>query len=323
MRKRAAPAGARTSPGRATNKPSLPVRAEQKKEAPRRQRLPRVYGYYLVLLVLSLAFFSLMSMRGEDFPISLELKRMDFGLKAAVSDTVCDTSRLVGSEDDTTLASDTVAADTAWADTAVSVRDVNYEYLIDTVGDSGSVKFLLIGDSMNEFLRLRLNDYCIANGHRMECVIWYGATTKQYGTSDTIAYFIRKFRPTYVLLTIGANELFIRDIAAKRTPYVQHIVRQLGNIPYVWVGPPNWKEDTGINELIVSHVGASKYFESKKLSFDRCKDGAHPTRSSAFRWMDSIALFLSSAACHTVPMVNPDTLYNKVPHTTILQMVRE
>ena len=188
---------------------------------------------------------------------------------------------------------------------------------------TGKVHFLLIGDSMNEYLRIRLNDYCIANGYDMYCVIWYGATTKQYGTSDTIAYFIKKHEPTYVLLTIGSNELFVRDIIEKRTDYVKHIVKQLGRTPFVWVGPPNWKDDTGINEMIVTNVGESRYFESKKLKYDRYKDGAHPTRESASMWMDSIAVYLSRDAHSPIEMTPPEQKYNKVPHTTILQMVRE
>ena len=285
----------------------------------KKNRLPKIYWEYLLLLIATLALFVTLALRDEDLDLSLQLKRMD------LSQYVTPEAPVIA---DTTAATDTTDADTTaakvvWADTATAVLNTHYEYPVDTTADSASVKFLLIGDSMNEFLRLRLNDYCIANGYKMECVIWYGATTKQYGTCDTLAYFIRKFHPNYVLLTIGANELFIRDIIKKRTPYVQHIVRQLGNVPFVWVGPPNWKDDTGINELILSHVGPSRYFESKKLSFDRCKDGAHPTKKSAFLWMDEIAAYLSTEAQYKVAMEIPDTNYKKIPHTTVLQMVRE
>lgn len=287
----------------------------------KKNRLPKVYWEYLLLLIATLALFVTLALRDEDLDLSLQLRRMDFSQYVVTPEApvIADTTTVT----DTVAVADTTEVVVVWADTARAVRDTNYFYPMDTVGDSSSVKFLLIGDSMNEFLRLRLNDYCIANGYKMECVIWYGATTKQYGTCDTLAYFIRKFHPNYVLLTIGANELFIRDIIKKRTPYVQHIVRQLGNVPFVWVGPPNWKDDTGINELILSHVGPSRYFESKKLSFDRCKDGAHPTKKSAFLWMDEIAAYLSTEAQYKVAMEIPDTNYKKIPHTTVLQMVRE
>ena len=270
--------------------------------AKRRSRIPRSYWGYLALMVVSLTLFSCYAFLCKDTLVSFDLKKMSIA-KYAVSDTV---------KQDTLKTIDTLVVEEQVKDSTLSPTD-----------STGKVHFLLIGDSMNEYLRIRLNDYCIANGYDMYCVIWYGATTKQYGTSDTIAYFIKKHEPTYVLLTIGSNELFVRDIIEKRTDYVKHIVKQLGRTPFVWVGPPNWKDDTGINEMIVTNVGESRYFESKKLKYDRYKDGAHPTRESASMWMDSIAVYLSRDAHSPIEMTPPEQKYNKVPHTTILQMVRE
>lgn len=306
------------------NEPDRPTPATEKKKH-RKRRLPKIYWGYLVLLTGSLALMTVYAMQDEEKEITVELRKMVLQHPTPSSAEVLSSAN-TDSTQLTADGADTTQQTPVWADTATVIKEKQYHYNIvaDNEGDTNSSgeRFLLIGDSMNEFLRLRLNDYCIANGHKMECVIWYGATTKQYGTCDTIAHFIRKYRPTYVLLTIGANELFIKDIITKRTPYVQHIINQLGNIPYVWIGPPNWKNDTGINELILTHVGQSRYFESKKLSFKRCSDGAHPTKSSAFNWMDEIAHFLANDALHYIAMNDPDTLYNKTPHTTILKMVR-
>ena len=268
----------------------------------KRQGTPRSYWGYLALLVGSLALFSCYAFFTKDTLVSFDLKKMNLA-KYMLPDSI---------PQDSLALIDTLAVDTPEEDSTLSPTD-----------STGKVHFLLIGDSMNEYLRIRLNDYCIANGYDMYCVIWYGATTKQYGTSDTIAYFINKHQPTYVLLTIGSNELFVRDIIEKRTDYVKHIVKQLGRTPFVWVGPPNWKEDTGINEMIVTNVGESRYFESKKLKYNRYKDGAHPTKESAAMWMDSIAVYLQNDALKTIEMTPPDQSYKKVPHTTVLQMVRE
>jgi hypothetical protein len=268
----------------------------------KRQGTPRSYWGYLALLVGSLALFSCYAFFTKDTLVSFDLKKMNLA-KYMLPDSI---------PQDSLALIDTLAVDTPEEDSTLSPTD-----------STGKVHFLLIGDSMNEYLRIRLNDYCIANGYDMYCVIWYGATTKQYGTSDTIAYFINKHNPTYVLLTIGSNELFVRDIIEKRTDYVKHIVKQLGRVPFVWIGPPNWKEDTGINEMIVTNVGESRYFESKKLKYNRYKDGAHPTRESAAMWMDSIAVYLQNDALKTIEMPLPDQSYKKVPHTTVLQMVRE
>lgn len=297
-------------------------------EKPGKKRLPTIYWGYLLLLAASLTLFTLYSIKCDDTTYSFELRKMEVPQLAESGERKAESGDVKTEIGDVKTEIGERRAESsrpAWADTATVIKRQHYSYSFDTNEDDDScgVRFLLIGDSMNEYLRMRLNDYCIANGYRMHCVIWYGSTTKQFGTCDTLAYFIRKYRPTNVLLTIGANELFVRDIIRKRTPYVQHIIDQLGNIPYVWIGPPNWKDDTGINELIVTHVGESRYFESKKLSFDRCSDGAHPTRTSAYKWMDEIAKYLSTEANPTMAMNTPDTSYNKIPRTTILKMVRE
>lgn len=304
--------------------PEQPPAQEPPEQKKQRKRLPAIYWGYLMLLAVTLTLFSFYALKADDTTFSFELKKMELPSYALAAASGREAVPDSAAPAEAVAESAAEHVEQVWADTAAVIKEKHYNYPFadEPDDDSCSVRFLLIGDSMNEFLRIRLNDYCIANGYKMHCVIWYGSSTKQYGTCDTLAHFIRKFKPTYVLLTIGANELFIRDIIKHRTPYVQHIINQIGNIPFVWVGPPNWKNDTGINELILSHVGSSRYFESKKLSFKRCSDGAHPTKSSAFNWMDEIASYLSTSALHPVVMNHPDTTYNKIPHTTILKMVR-
>ena len=299
---------------------------EPKPKSTKRKLVPSNYWEYVGLLAATLVLFVTISLTVGDFPLSLELRAMSLKRYAETpsQDTIA--------QSDAASPADSVAsaplplpvyADSVEASVSVSPNTLEKTYFYNRPDTSSGEKILLIGDSMNENLRIRLNDYCIKNGHEMHCVIWYGSTTKQFGTCDTLAHFIRKTGATYVLLTLGANELFIRNIAEKRTGYVKHIIEQMGNLPFVWIGPPNWKDDTGINDLILQHVGPGRYFESKKLSFERKKDGAHPTKSSAFNWMNHVAEYLGNDALHPIAMTPPDTNYNKLPHTTILQMVRE
>lgn len=184
--------------------------------------------------------------------------------------------------------------------------------------DSSAQRFLLIGDSMLEGLGLRLNDYCQENGHTMKSIIWYSSSTLWYGSCDTISYFIQKFDPTYVILVIGGNELFIRDILKERDTYAKHIIKQVGDLKYIWIGPPNWKKDTGINKLILRNVGRRRYFPSLDLKYDRCRDGAHPTTKSAIIWMDSIASFMMKKSMYPVLMNFPEKKATKNPPTTLL-----
>ncbi len=193
------------------------------------------------------------------------------------------------------------------------------EYKPRTGIDTTKQKILLIGDSMLEQFRWRLRDYCRENGHEMASVIWYSSQTEWYGTSDTLAFYIKKEQPTYIMLILGANELFVSDIINKRTPYVKHILEQIGDIPFIWIGPPNWKPDTGINEMIVNNVGLRRYFPSKELTFKRYADGAHPKPESAFAWCDSVAIFIMNKSRYPILLNPPTQKYTSSPNTTILQ----
>jgi len=185
--------------------------------------------------------------------------------------------------------------------------------------DSTTQRFLLIGDSMIEFLRLHLNDYCRHNNHKLYTVIWFSSQTKWFGTSDTLAYYIKKYKPTYVLFSLGSNELFVPNVKKTHQKYVDQILKQMGDLPFIWIGPPNWKEDMGINDLILENVGPKRFFPSKDLTFTRLRDGAHPDKPSAFKWADSIASFLHNKALHKVVMNRPDTFLHTSPPTEILE----
>jgi len=121
------------------------------------------------------------------------------------------------------------------------------------------------------------------------------------------------------MLVIGSNELFVSNIKTKRKPYVEHILKQVGDLPYIWIGPPNWKDDTGINELIVENVGKKRYFASKELKYNRCKDGAHPTHKSAAVWADSIASWIMTKSKHPFKFYTPSTERKNTPKATLLQ----
>ncbi len=193
------------------------------------------------------------------------------------------------------------------------------EYKPRTGIDSSSQKILLIGDSMLEQFRWRLRDYCKENGHEMASVIWYSSQTEWYGTTDTLRYFIDKEKPTYIMLILGANELFVSNIIEKRTPYVKHILEQIDTIPFIWIGPPNWKPDTGINQMIVDNVGSRRYFPSKNLTYKRFADGAHPKPESAFAWMDSVAVYVMNKSRYPILLNTPTQKYSGSPNSTILQ----
>ena len=167
-------------------------------------------------------------------------------------------------------------------------------------------RIMFFGDSMIEGMRHRIRQYAAENDHDVLNVIWYSSSTKTWAQHiDTLTHFINDFKPTYIVIVLGANELFIKDIVRTRDPYVKKILARLGDLPYVWVGPPNWKEDTGINTLIEKNVGSERFFLSKNLKLRRASDGAHLVRSSAEEWMDKIALWLNNSVPQPLQMNIP------------------
>ena len=191
------------------------------------------------------------------------------------------------------------------------------------VNDTTSQRILFIGDSMLEGLCNRLKLYARENDHELLNVIWYSSGTKVWGThTDTLAYFMRSFNPTYILICLGSNELFVSN-PDKYEIYIKQILTQIGDIPYVWIGPPNWKDDTGINEVIAKAVTQNSFFPSKRLKYERASDGAHPTKSSAAKWMDSVAAFITDSVNYRISMRYPQEDAKPKGTTIVLQPLKK
>lgn len=188
--------------------------------------------------------------------------------------------------------------------------------------DTTAQTILFIGDSMLEGLSPRMAAYAKENGHKMYTVIWYSSTSDVWGGCDTLRTFIRRFKPSYIMICLGANELFVKDIEKKRDKYVKSILSQIGDIPYLWIGPPNWKPDTGINRLVGKNAKDGSFFLSDGMSFDRTKDGAHPTRTSAAAWMDSVIRWMPANASHLIRLNVPETQSARPNKIVVLQPKR-
>lgn len=172
--------------------------------------------------------------------------------------------------------------------------------------DSTKHRILLIGDSEAGGLRYPLNDYCLANGHKfVACVEWYSATVFNFAKADTISQIIRKYKPTYIFIVMGLNELFARDLKA-RSNAAKLLAKKLEGIPYTWIGPANWAEDNGINEVFAKAADQGTFFPTKTLMLPRAEDGRHPNNKGYRIWMDSLATWMTHSAKWRIPM-NPPT----------------
>lgn len=188
--------------------------------------------------------------------------------------------------------------------------------------DTTSKTILFIGDSMLEGLSPRLAAYAKENGHTLYTVIWYSSTSKIWSDAAKLTVYIRKFQPDYIFVCLGANELFVKDIMAKRDKCVRNIIKEIGNIPFVWIGPPNWKPDTGINRLIAGNVGDGHYFKSEGMEFERAKDGAHPTHQSAALWMDSVVRWMYLHTQHPIKLDVPSVAQARPKKVVVLQPLK-
>lgn len=176
--------------------------------------------------------------------------------------------------------------------------------------DSTSQSILLIGDSMTWNLAIRLAKYAKQNGHDFHAVNWDSSNTKIWAESDTLQYFIKKYNATFVFISLGSNELYLTKPDTHRK-YVEAILEKIGDRPYVWIGPPNWKEDAGINDMIQSVCRPGAFFRSAGMTFERKKDKIHPTRNASALWIDSVARWMPKSS-HPILMEIPSDTIGKV-----------
>ena len=184
--------------------------------------------------------------------------------------------------------------------------------------DTTPQNILLLGESMVEGLARPFADYCTANGHEFNAVCWYSSTTKHWAKTDTLSYFLNKFNPSYVLISVGGNEQFVKDLDV-REKYIKQMLDILKDRKIEWIGTPAWKKDTGINDLTRRLVGDDRYFDSRNLILDRRRDHAHPTPKAAVIWMDSVMAWISSDANRNPILFDKGRQNAKSKHLTILQ----
>lgn len=184
---------------------------------------------------------------------------------------------------------------------------INAKTRLPIITDTSKHRILLIGDSEIGGLRYSINDYCRENGHQIVLAVeWYSATTFNIGRSDTIDKIIQQYKPTYIFLVLGLNELYAKDLKARKKAANQ-LAEKLKGIPYTWIGPANWDEDFGINKVYESAAEPGTYFWSKNLTLSRSKDGRHPDNKGYRMWMDSLAVWVQTTAKYKLQMRVPKT----------------
>ena len=191
----------------------------------------------------------------------------------------------------------------------INITNDNSDTTNDTIQteptDTTKQRLLLFGDSMSQLLALRLSDYANHNGHRLTCVTWNGSGTRQWALTDTLNYYMNTLHPTHVFICLGSNELYSADMKNIRRR-AEMIVAKIGNVPFTWIGPPNWMEDKGINNMLQSELGKHHFFMTRGMKLNRQEDGRHPTHHGGAVWMDSIVTWMNTGkAIHPFRLEKP------------------
>lgn len=173
--------------------------------------------------------------------------------------------------------------------------------------DSTPQSFLIFGDSMSQNIAIRLAAYAKQNGHTIHTVNWDSSGTRIWANSDTLQHYIAEFKPTYIFISLGGNE------SAAPNPdhfkqYIEKILQKIGDIPFVWIGPPSLKEEHGFSDMLMATLPPGTFFRSDGLTLERRKDKIHPTVAAAAIQIDSVARWMKSSA-HPILM--------DVPHDSI------
>lgn len=181
--------------------------------------------------------------------------------------------------------------------------------------DTASKRILFFGDSMVEGLSMRFSDYAMENGHQLYSVCWYGSSIGAWASAmDSIDWMLTWAQPDYVVVSLGGNELRARDLE-RRMDDIRKIQGRLDSLPTVWIAPPSWVRNPTITGAIERAVGTKRYFDSTRLTYTRGSDNMHPTFGSSARWMDSIAVWMSSPmTAHPIVMDPPTRKYQRRWH---------
>lgn len=175
-----------------------------------------------------------------------------------------------------------------------------------TMVDSSIQHILLVGDSMAGAAGLEygLRKFAQYNGHHLTIVSQASSTTALWSNQAKLHAAIARYKPTFVIIALGSNELFVKDIP-QRKKYIKDIVEQAGDVPVIWVGPPNWREDTGINQAIHSVVGKDQFFLSKHVKISRQPDNIHPDIRGSITWTSSLSAWIMNACKYKIILENP------------------
>lgn len=153
----------------------------------------------------------------------------------------------------------------------------------------GGKKVLHVGDSMvggnfglTKAFEAKLKD----EGATLVRHTKVSESMSSFEKGPTLKDLLRTHDPDIVVITLGANDALVPhpEVFAQS---VEKIVKRVGDRECWWIGPPMWREDSGIVRVIQENSGKCRFFDSSKLELERTADGIHPTDRGGAKWADA------------------------------------
>ena len=174
---------------------------------------------------------------------------------------------------------------------------------------------LVFGDSMTHHLAMSIAKYGTKNNYKVTGVTWESSSIPAWSNSGKIKEYLKMSRPDFVIISLGSNEMELKHFD-RRIPDVKKIVSQLDSLPFIWVGPPLWKEDKGVYAMLEKALPEGVLFRTENIEIPRGKDHIHPTLKGADVWADTIMRWIPFSP-HPILSEKPDSATTTKGHKFI------
>lgn len=172
--------------------------------------------------------------------------------------------------------------------------------------DSTIRNVLIFGDSMTHYLAMSISKYGSKNNYKVTSVTWVSSSITKWSKTDKIKKYMDEVNPDFIIISLGANDVGLRDFEAK-IPEIKKITDQLGDVPFIWVGPAMWKADKGLYPMLEKALGQAKVFRlDETIKIPRAGDHIHPTKKGADVWADTLMRWIKTSP-HPILADYPDS----------------
>jgi acyl-CoA thioesterase-1 len=208
----------------------------------------------------------------------------------------------------TTPATPSVASGTAALHLATALDEPAVDAGATAAAPLAGKVVLHVGDSMvggNQGLTRALEQRFSGEGAKFIRDYKVSESIVSYDHSSKLKELVAKHHPDIVLITLGTNDVFV-PYPASMAGNVQNIVKRVGARECYWLGPPTWKPDTGIVQVLRENVAPCKFYDASSLKLQRAGDGIHPTDRGGADWAASFWTFFRppSGAADAAPLGN-------------------